>query len=169
MKKRVKRMIIIVILCLISGILSYFGTLFLDKLKKGGDVQVSVTFDDTETYEIPSVQKMDKDTALKEWPYIITLENSGTSKGLYQIMIEDEEKSTIKRDDLEYVLFLDDKEVANGNLGKIKDNLLYTYEIEGKKEQKYKLYIWVINDVEDDSIYTYHLNFNVIKTGGPGF
>ena len=114
---------------------------------------------------------MDKEKALKEWPYIMEVNNTGGGKGLYQILLTDVETSTIKRDDLDYVLLLDDKEVSNGNLGDIKNNVLYTGEILGNTKQKYKLYIWVIKEQEKEkeSNYEYKLEFNTIKSGGPGF
>ena len=164
-----KRIIGVILLCAIIGVAAYFGTLYMDKLKKGGEVNVTVTFDDTETFKIESTLKMDKEKALKEWPYIMEVENSGSGKGLYQIIITDEKTSTIKRDKLSYSLYLDDKEVTEGKLEDIKDNILYTGEIEGKTKQKYKLYIWVTSDVEKDSVYEYKLEFNTIKAGGPGF
>ena len=164
-----KRIIGVIILCAIVGVGAYFGTLYLDKLRKGGEVKVTVTFDDTETYVIPSIEKMDKEKALKEWPYIMNVENSGSGKGLYQIIITDIEKSTIKRDSLEYSLYLDEKEVVSGKLKDIKDNILYTGEIEGNTKQKYKLYIWVVKEVEKEATYEYKLEFNTIKSGGPGF
>ena len=169
MKKKGLRIVLIIFLCLIVGVVAYFGTLYLDKLRKGGDVNVTVIFDDTETYVIPSMKKMDKEEALKEWPYMMTVKNDGSGKGLYQIIISDTEKSLVSRDDLDYLLVLDDKEILNGTLSDIKEDVLYTYEIEGNKEQRYKLYIWVNKDVEKDAIYEYKLTFNTIKTGGPGF
>jgi len=164
-----KRIIGVILLCAIVGVGAYFGTLYLDKLKKGGEVNVTVTFDDSETYVIPSIEKMNKESALKEWPYIIHVENSGSGKGLYQIIITDIEKSTIKRENLEYSLYLDDKEITSGKLKDIKDDILYVGEIEGNKKQEYKLYIWVINEIEKESNYEYKLKFNTIKSGGPGF
>lgn len=164
-----KKIIGVILLCLIIGVGAYFGTLYLDKLKKGGDVNVTVTFDDTETYTIPSIKKMTKEDALAEWPYIMEVENTGDGKGLYQIKITDVDTSTIKREKLEYLLELDDKEIATGKLSDIKENVLYTGEIEGKKKQKYKLYIWVFDDVNEKDIYEYKLEFNTIKSGGPGF
>jgi hypothetical protein len=164
-----KKIIIVILLCGIIGVAAYFGTLYLDKMGKGGEVNVTVTFDDTETYTIPSVKKMDKETALTEWPYIMEVENTGNGKGLYQIIITDIDKSTIKRENLEYSLYLDEKEVTSGKLGDIKNNVLYTGEINGKTKQKYKLYIWVNSEVEKESVYEYKLEFNTIKTGGPGF
>ena len=164
-----KRIIGVIFLCVVIGVGAYFGTLYLDKLKQGGDVNVTVTFDDTETFTLETIKKMDKQSALKEWPYIVNIENTGSGKGLYQIIITDEKKSTIDRDFLEYSLYLDDEEVTSGKMKDIKDNILYTGEIKGNTKQTYKLYIWVIEEVEKDSIYEYKLEFNTIKAGGPGF
>ena len=164
-----KKIVGVIFLCLIIGVLSYFGTLYLDKLKQGGEVKVTVTFDDTNTYIIPSIKKMDKEEALDEWPYIMEVENDGSGKALYQIIITDEETSTIKRENLEYSLYLDDKEITSGKLSNIDKNVLYTGEIGGNTKQKYKLYIWVISEVDEESVYEYKLEFNTIKSGGPGF
>ena len=164
-----KKIIGVIFLCLVIGVGTYFGTLYLDKLRKGGEVKVTVTFDDTETYIIPSIEKMDKETALKEWPYIMEVDNTGKGKGLYQIIITDGDECTIKRDNLEYLLLLDDVEVSTGKLGDIKNNVLYTGEIEGNTKQKYKLYIWVFKEVDKEAKYEYKLGFNTIRSGGPGF
>jgi len=144
-----KKIIGVILLCIAIGVGTYYGTLYLDNLKKGGTVNVTVTFDDTESYVIPSTKKMNKEEALKEWPYMMEVNNTGTAKGLYQIIITDMEKSTIKRDSLDYALYLDEKEIITGSLSDIKDNILYTGEIEGKTKQKYKLYIWAIKDFEE--------------------
>lgn len=164
-----KKIIGVILLCIAIGVGAYFGTLYLDNLRKDGNVNVTVTFDDTETFTLETIEKMDKAKALKEWPYIINVENTGTGKGLYQIIISDTEKSTIKRDKLDYALQLNDKEVTSGKLKDLKDNILYTGEIEGKTKQNYKLFIWVTEEVEKESIYEYKLEFNTIKAGGPGF
>lgn len=168
-KKKVLNIISTIVLCIVLGIVAYFGSLAYDKAKKGGDVKVIVTFDDTETYVIPSTKKMTKEEALLEWPYIMEVKNEGNAKGLYQIKISDTEKSLISRKDLDYVLLLDDKEVTSGNLDTLKNDILYTYEIEGNQTQKYKLYIWSNALVDEEALYEYKLNFIVIKTGGPGF
>lgn len=164
-----KKIIGVILLCLIVGVVAYFGTLLLDNLRRGGDVNVTVTFDDTETFKLETIEKMDKEKALKEWPYMMEVENTGSGKGLYQIIITDVETSTIKRDKLDYVLCLDDKEVSSGKLKDVNDNVLYTGEILGKTKQKYKLYIWVTEEVAKEDNYEYKLEFNTIKTGGPGF
>ena len=164
-----KKIIGVVLLCLIVGIGTYFLTLFLDNLKKGGDVNVIVTFDDAESYVIPNINKMSKSEALDEWPYIMEVENTKSGKGLYQIIITDVKTSTIKRESLDYSLYLGEKEVQAGKLKDIKNNVLYTGDIEGNTKQKYKLYIWVNTDVDKESVYEYKLEFNTIKSGGPGF
>ena len=164
-----KKIIGVIFLCLIICVGAYFGTLVLDNLRRGGDVKITVTFDDTETYIIPSIEKMDKEKALTEWPYMMDVENTGGGKGLYQIIIYDGDESTLKRDNLEYLLLLDDVEVSAGKLKDIKDNVLYTGEILGKTKQRYKLYIWVYKEVDKEAKYEYKLEFNTIKSGGPGF
>lgn len=166
--KKVKSIILIIILCLIMALASYYLTLLMDQKRRGGEVKVTVTFEDTETYVIPNTKKLDKEEALKEWPYIVHVENQGEAKGLYQIVISDLEENTLKRDELEYSLFLDSKEVAHGNLKDIKNNILYTYEIDKDTKQEYKLYIWAKEDKEEAK-YEYKLEFVVIRTGGPGF
>ena len=168
-KTHVKRNIIVIVLCIVFLIIGYFGTLYLDQNKNKGDVNLAVTFDDTKTYVIPNTSKLSKEEALIEWPYIINLDNKGEAKGLYQIIIHDIDTSTIKREDLEYCLLLNDKEIISSNLKDIKDNVLYTGNINGLEKQVYKLYIWVTNDIEKDNTYEYSLEFKTIKAGGPGF
>ncbi len=186
MKRKILIIVLSIALCIVSGVLAYFISLKVDMAKKGGSVDVTVTFDDTETYVIPTLKKMSKEEALKEWPYKITVNNTGTAKGLYQIIIEDE-KESIKRDNLDYALYLDEKEIKEGHLKDVKNNILYNYEINANTTQKYDLYIWNTVEEEKDekeenkdnkekkenevkeSKYEYKLTFNTIKDGGPGF
>ncbi len=164
-----KKIIGVILLCIAIGVGTYFGTLYLDSLRNKGEVKLTVTFDDTESFKLETIKKMTKEEALKEWPYIMKVENKGEAKGLYQILITDVETSTIKRDKLEYSLKLDDQEITSGKLKDVQDNILYTGEIEGKTTQNYKLYIWVIDEVDKEDNYEYKLEFNTIKAGGPGF
>ncbi len=165
--KKVKKIIIIIILCLLCGLVGYFGTLTLDKMKNKGTVNITVTFDDNESFILENTNKLTKEDALKEWPYIINIENTGDAKGLYQIIIKDID-SNIERENLEYSLYLNDNEVSSSKLSDIKENILYTHEINGNTKQEYKLYIWV-NDEFEEAKYEYKLEFNTIKAGGPGF
>ena len=163
-----KKVLITIVLCIVFGVIGYFGTLKLDELRKDGDVSLNVVFEDNKEYEIPSIKVMKKEEALKEWPYIIHLDNKGKGTGLYQIILSEQENS-IQRDNLDYVLLCDDKEVASGHLNEIKNNVLYQGEIKGETKKDYKLYIWVIKEVEENSKFVYQLEFNTIKAGGPGF
>lgn len=173
--KRVIIILITIILCVGFGFGTYYITEEIDKRGKGGEVKVEVTFDDTETYVIPNVSKLNEEEAMKEWPYIFKIENSGDAKGLYQMHLKDMEDCNIPRSALSYRLYKDDVKVAFGKLGDLKEDLLYTYEIDGETVQEFKLYIWVDEDVEEASNdevelkYEYKLELTVIKDGGPGF
>lgn len=194
MKKKsskVKVIVITIILCIVFGIIGYFGTLLLDNIRRAGTPKIKITFDDSETYVIPSTKKLEKEEALKEWPYMMDVENSGDAKALYQIIITDLDSSNIKRDKLSYSLVLDEKEVSEGKLSELNNDVLYTYEIEKNQKQRYKLYIWVNSELEEkndtqskenenkegkedkeearENVYEYQLKFNTIKKGGPGF
>lgn len=166
---KIKVIILTIILCLGCGFGTYYVTLALDKAKNKGEVKMIVTFSDTDTYTIPSIKKMDKEEAKKEWPYIFKVENNGNAKGLYQIKIEDILENSIQRENLSFELLLNDEEIQTGKLSDIKDNILFTHYIEGMSEQEYKLYIWVTDIVSEESKYEYKLSFNTIKEGGPGF
>ncbi len=163
-----KKVLVAIVLCLIFVVLGYFITLKIDEMRKGGDVVLKVTFEDTKEYEIPSIKVMEKEEALKEWPYIMHLNNEGSGKGLYKIHLKEKEES-IDKSNLSYALLLDDKEISSGKLSDIKEDVLYQGEIEGHTKQDYKLYIWVIKEVEEESKFTYQLEFETIKSGGPGF
>ena len=163
------KIILVLILMGIVGVGTYYGTLYLDNQKKGGDVKMTVTFDDTESYVIPNTKKLDEELAKQEWPYMMEVKNEGDGTGLYQIIITDIEKSTIKRDNLMYLLILDDVEVSRGKLSSITSDILYQGMITGNTTQKYKLYIWSTVEPEEDAYYEYKLAFNTIKEGGPGF
>ena len=167
--KKGKFIILIIIFVIIGLVGGYFITLTLDNMRRGGDVNINITLEDSETYTIPSIKKMTNEDALKEWPYIIHFENTSDNKGLYQIIIKEEEKTNIKRDHLKYLLNLNNEDKTEGNLSDIKDDILYTGEIDGNTKQDFKLYIWCVDEVEDDSIFLYKLDFNIIKKGGPGF
>ena len=166
---KVKLIVIGVILGILSGVMGYFGTLYLDKLKKGGEVNIKVTLEDTDEFKLENNKKQTKEDALKEWPYIFYIDNSGDGKGLYQIKMIDSESNTIKREDLSYVLLLDDKEIKSGKLGELKDNLLYQGEILGNIKQSFKLYVYLENDYQEEDLYQYKIDVVVIKSGGPGF
>lgn len=170
-KNRIGKIILIIFLSLVIIGISYMGSYYIDKFYKYyGEVVLKVTFDDTETYVIPNVLKSSKEESLETWPYMFTVTNDGSRKGLYQIIIKDIKTSTIERDVLKYLLVLDDKEVKEGNLDEITNDVLYTYEVKKNTSQRYKLYIWVESDkTTNEDIYEYQITLNAIKDGGPGF
>lgn len=170
-KNKIGKVILIIFMSLIIAGIAYMGSYYIDKLYKYyGEVELKVIFDDTETYIIPNVLKSNKEEALKTWPYMFTIENNGNRKGLYQIIIK-EVNSTIDRANLKYLLVLDDKEIKEGNLDEITNDILYTYEINKNTSQRFKLYIWVdeADATTKDDVYEYQITFNAIKDGGPGF
>lgn len=171
MGKKILSIIIVLILCAGACYGAYSISNYLDKkAKESLKVVLTTTFDDTKTYVIPNSLESNKDAALKEWPYMFTIKNEGNYKGLYQLIINDIEGSTIKRENLSYVLILDDKEIQEGKLCDLKDNILYTYEINKETSQRYKLYIWVnSSNTKKEDIYEYSITLNAIKDGGPGF
>lgn len=168
-KYKVKKVIIFIIISFIIIGGSYIGTYYMDKFNDQGTANLKVVFDDTNTYQIPNVNKLTKEKALEEWPYMFTVSNSGDKKALYQIIIKDIEANTLERKNLHYLLMLDEKEVQEGLLSDISNDILYTGSIKKNTEQRYKLYIWQ-EDVEDTNLlYEYQLSFNAINDGGPGF
>lgn len=171
--KRIKigKVILIIFLSLVIVGISYVGSFYIDKLYKyNGNAKIKVVFDDTETYKIPNVLVSDKEKALSSWPYMFTITNEGNRKGLYQLIIKDIDTSTISRDKLDYVLVLDDKEIQEGSLSDIENDILYTYEIKKNTSQRYKIYIWSKSeDTKNDDIYEYQITLNAIEDFGPGF
>ena len=168
MKK--KKIIITVILCLVCGVIGYFGTLKLDELKKGGDIKIIFTLADTKTYVIPNANILDKEKAKEEWPYEFSIENKDNGSGYYQILIKDV-SGNLKRDDLSCILLLDDKEVLNIEMKDIKNNVLYQGDILPNNITKGKLYVWNNHkEKENEELsYEYSLELEAIKKGGPGF
>lgn len=169
MKKKVLRTILVVLILIISIVSSYFITMFVDKANnKGKEAIIDVVFDDNEYYVMPNSEVLDKETALLEWPYKFSVSNKGNTAGIYQIIILDDKDNDLKRDDLSYILFLDDKEIATGNLIDLKNDILYEGNIKKNSEQKYKLYIYKTKETEGKN-YKYSIKLNAILEGGPGF
>ena len=57
------------------------------------------------------------------------------------IKIKDLEITNITRSNLDYILFLNDKEVKKGKLNELENDILYDTNLKGKKTDIYKLYI----------------------------
>ncbi len=115
-----------------------------------GNVDIKITFDDSKTFTLENVNKISKEEALKNWPYIFKLENTSSREADYQLIISDV-SGNIKRNSLSYVLVRDDQELDSGKLDTIKDNILYQGHVDGKQVQNYKLYVYV-NKTLDEKI-----------------
>lgn len=169
MKKKVVRVILLILFLAVAVIGSYLITYFVDGLKKAGkEAIIEVIFDDNEYYVIPNSEVLEKEKALLEWPYKFVVKNTGNAKGLYKIIILDDEENDLKRDNLSYSLYLGDKELVSGKLSALKNDILYENGINKNEEQNYQLYIY--KDSEDEGkIYKYSIHLDAILEGGPGF
>ena len=157
MKKRLligKIIGLIGILSFTIGI-SYVLTYHLDK-SKFQDINLLVTFEDTEEFSLENTNFLTYDDVIKTYPYIFEVKNNEKNSVKYEIKIKDKEISKIERNDLSYILFLNDKEIKKGNLSELNNSILYSNEIKGKKIDIYKLYIYLNKEISDVS-YKYSL------------
>ena len=169
MKKKVVRVVLMFLLFIVAIIGSYAITYLVDQINlQNKQAIIDVVFDDNEYYIMPNNEVLNYDEALLEWPYKFSVLNSGNTKGLYQIIIFDDNENDINRDNLSYILFEDDKEIKKGNLKDIKNNILYESNIKKESEKEYKLYIYNNKETEG-KIYKYSIKLNAILEGGPGF
>ena len=133
----------------------YFVTYHLAR-DKYEDINLLVTFEDYEYFELENASYQEKEDAIKNYPYVFEINNDGKSLVSYQIEITDLEIKNVKREDLNYILVLDDVEVKSGTLSEIKNNVLYSSSIKSKKNGTYKLYIYLNKEKEEVS-YKYSL------------
>lgn len=169
MKRKVVKIVLVIVLFVLSFIGSYLITYSVDEMnKKGKEAIIEVVFDDFDYYIIPNSEVLKEEDALLEWPYKFKVTNNGNTKGLYQILINDHKDNDLERENLSYILFLDDAMIQKGNLIDIKNDVLYEGYIKPSKEQNYQLFIYK-NSESDGSIYQYSLKLNAILDGGPGF
>lgn len=140
--------------------LSYIVTSYLEK-DKYEDINLLITFEDTKYFELENTSFLEKDEVIKTYPYIFEIENKGKSSVNYQIEITDLEISNLTREDLNYILMLDSEEVKTGTLSEIDNNILYSFKIKSKNNEKYKLYIYLNKEKEDVS-YKYSLEVKAL-------
>ncbi len=134
---------------------SFLVTSFLDK-DKFTNPKLLVTFEDSREFNLENLQKQKEEEALTNYPYIFTIENKSNTKTNFNIKITDTLKN-LTRDDLAYVLVLNNQTIKSGNLKDIKADILYNGEIAKNKTDTYKLYIYVTNELKDIS-YKYSLS-----------
>jgi len=165
MNKVIKRIIIILVILALGALVAFASYHIFEKYIKKADLYL--TYEDNDGYVIPVVDVMTEEEALKEWPYIMHLENRGKRDTDYKLVIKDKD-GDIKREYLSYLLMEDDKKVASGKLSDLKDNIIYNGTIKGNKKitkenekHDYKLYIWVNKKIDGTKYeYSITLEFN---------
>ena len=146
-KGLIGKLVVVIILAILSFFISYYVTSFLDRnLFK--PIDLLITFEDTKDFTLENTNKMTKEEALLIYPYTFEIKNNGASVD-YQIILEDLKKENISRDDLEFILVRDGKEVKSGNLLYLKNNIIYKTNILEDEVSKYQLYVYVTSNKEE--------------------
>ena len=154
---KVGKIIGIILLCIFVMGISYVVSMYVDK-NKYGDINLNVTFEDTEEFKLENTNKQTKEEALKNYPYIFTLENKSLANLDFDLVIDDKLSEGLDRSSLDYIILVNDKEIASGSLNDIKDNILLKNKIERKKKDTYKVYIYFNEEVSGE--YSYSLKVN---------
>lgn len=152
MKNKVGKFILVLGICLLMVGLGYIVTKYLDK-NLYLNTNLLVTFEDTKEFNLEDTNALTKDEALKTYPNKFTVENKSLKSVKYNINIK-EIDSNVNKDNLEYILYLNDKEVKSGKISDL--DTLYSSSIGMKKKDYYKLYIY-LTDKESDPKYSYKL------------
>ena len=144
-------------ICAFVAGISYLLTKYLDK-NLYLNTELLVTLEDTNEFSLESKDKLTKEQAIKTYPNTVKIENKSLKKVKYTISIK-ELKNTLDKDDLSYVLYLNDKEVKDGKASELDNYLLYENNIGIKKTDVYKLYLY-LNNEKTDFDYSYSIVVN---------
>lgn len=126
-------------------------TIALKDKGKGVDIDHLVPCDDEEAKKTPA--------------YSFDIANTGSSRGRYEVLIEDSikkdedgyaSKDMLDRSQLKYELTLNGKVIDSNRLSKVKNNVLDSRVIGSKKTNSYTLRIWVPIDAKNWQNKTYH-------------
>lgn len=156
MKNKVGKFILVIGICLFMVGLGYIVTKYLDK-NLYLNTNLLVTFEDTREFTLESFDVLDSTSALETYPNKFTIENKSLKSVSYDVLFSSE--TNIDKDNLSYILYLNDEEVKSGKISSISD-VLYTSNIKTLKKDYYKLYIY-LTEKESDPEFTYKLE---IKT-----
>ena len=149
--KKIGKLIGFIGICIFVAGISFILTKYLDK-NMYLNTELLVTFEDTKKFKLENTNKLTKDEALKTYPNTFKIENKSLKKVSYQVNIETKDKL----DKINYILYLNDKEIGDGKLSDLKDNILYENNIDRKKEDTYKLYLYLTEE-EDNFDFTYSI------------
>ncbi len=161
MKKRilVGKIIGVIGLCIFAMGMSYIVTRSVEKARYS-DINLLVTFEDTEEFTLENTKKLTKDEALETYPYIFTIENKSKREASFNIVLDDNRENNVARDSLQYIIMKDDKEIVSGDLKSIAlDNIIGSGKIKENSKETYKVYIYLTEDIKDAS-YTYALKID---------
>ena len=158
MKKNIGKIIGFIGICVFIVGVSYIVTKYLDK-NMYLNTNLLVTFEDNKEFDLESTKKLDKESAILEYPNKFTIENRSLKSVKYDIVIK-EIDSNIDLKDLNYILYLNDEEVKSGIIDDV-DNILYTSNIGIKKTDSYRLYLYLTKTL-DEPKYTYKIEVESI-------
>lgn len=151
--KKIGKIILVIGICLFMVGLGYIVTKYLDK-NMYLNTNLLITFEDTKEFNLESTEVYDKESATNIYPNKFNVQNNSLKSVKYNVILK-EIGSNVDKDKLGYILYLNDKEVKDGNISDIKD-ILYTTNINIKKKDYYKLYIYLKEKVSDP-IFNYKL------------
>ena len=153
MRLRIGKIIGFLGICVFIAGVSYVFTKYLDK-NLYLNTNILVTFEDSEEFSLESTDKLTKDEALKIYPNTFKVENKSLKSVKYNVLFEEKE-SNLEKDNLSFILYLNDKEIKSGNISDLQDNILYNGIIYIKKTDVFKLYLYLnINKEEVKYNYT---------------
>ncbi len=159
MKKKalIGKIIGVILICIFSAGITYVVMHYVERAKYQ-NINLLVTFEDTKEFTLENTKKLDKENALLTYPYIFTMENKGKNTTSFKINLQDKLSDNLERENLDYIIICNDKEIKSGNLKDINSdtNLFYEGKITGKSKDTYKVYIYLNEDIKDVT-YTYSL------------
>ena len=138
-------------LCIFIAGISYIVTKYLDK-NMYLNTEILVTLEDSKEFKLENTNKLTKEEALKTYPNTFKIENKSLKKVSYKVNIKKENDI----DNINYILYLNDKEISDGKLNDLKNDLLYENTINSKKTDTYKLYLY-LNEEKENNDFTYSI------------
>ena len=121
--KKIGKIILFIGICLFMVGLGYIVTKYLDK-NMYLNTNLLITFEDTKEFNLESTEVYDKESATNIYPNKFNVQNNSLKSVKYNVILK-EIDSNVDKDKLGYILYLNDKEVKDGNISDIKDILYH--------------------------------------------
>ena len=157
MKLKLGKIIGFIGICIFVAGLSYILTKSLDK-NLYLNTNILVTFEDSKEFSLENTNQLTKEEALNNYPNIFKVENKSLKSVKYDIILEETE-SSLDKDDLNYILYLNDKEIKDGKISDLENNVLYSNSLKIKGLDTYKLYLY-LNEEKEEVTYNYKIKVN---------